>query len=188
MRPGNLNMNLLEKYQKEVVPKLKEELKRENVFSLPRVVKITINIGLKEALENQKAIEIVSSDLMHITGQKPAVTLAKKAIATYKLRAGDKIGLKVTLRGKRMYDFLEKLIAIVLPRVRDFRGVKDQGFDKKGNYTLGIPEYTVFPEIDAGKIDKIRGLEISIVTKSRNEKEGKLLLSFLGIPFTKQNR
>lgn len=180
-----LNMNLREKYQKEIIPKMMKNLQRKNLHALPRLTKIVINCGLKEALENQKALAIVSNDLASITGQKSTVTTAKVSIATFKLRAGDKIGLKVTLRGKRMYDFLEKLIAIVLPRVRDFHGIKNSSFDKKGNYTLGISDYTVFPEIDAGKIDKIRGLEITLNTTAKNQNEAQLLLKELGFPFSK---
>lgn len=180
-------MNLKEKYQKEIVPKMLAQWKKTNSLAVPRLIKIIINIGLKEALENPKALEIVSNDLAIISGQKPLVTKAKSSIATFKVRTGDKIGLKVTLRGNRMYQFLEKLIDIVLPRVRDFHGVKLTGFDQKGNYTLGISEYTVFPEIDSGKLDKIRGLEVTINTTARNKEEATSLLKELGMPFEKNN-
>lgn len=177
---------LQETYQKQIIPKLKEELKKDNALAVPRLLKIVVNVGMKEALENPKSLEVVTADLASITGQKPVITKAKKAIATYKLRAGDKIGLKVTLRGVKMYDFLEKLIAIVFPRVRDFRGLSLSAFDEKGNYSLGIAEYVVFPEIDSGKIDKIRGLEVTICTSAKNKEEAKILLTHLGLPFEKQ--
>lgn len=178
-------MSFQETYQKQIIPKLKEELKKDNALAVPRLLKIVVNVGMKEALENPKSLEVVTNDLSSITGQKPVVTKAKKAIATYKLRAGDKIGLKVTLRGTKMYDFLEKLIAIVFPRVRDFRGLSLSSFDEKGNYSLGIAEYVVFPEIDSGKIDKIRGLEVTICTSAKNKAEAKALLTHLGLPFEK---
>lgn len=178
-------MDLKNKYIKEIIPNLKNILSKKNIYSLPKITKVIVHIGLKEALENPKVIDLVRVDLETITGQKPTVTKAKKSIATFKVRQGDKIGLKVTLRGIRAYHFLEKLINIVLPRVRDFRGVKLTGFDSRGNYTLGIVEYTVFPEVDAGKIDKIRGLEITINTTAKNKKEAQLLLSQMGMPFEK---
>lgn len=178
-------MNLEERYKKEIIPKMLTELKRKSLLSVPKLEKIVVNIGLKEALENSKAVEIVAKDLAVITGQKPIITKAKKAIAAFKLREGDKIGMKVTLRKKRMYDFLEKLIAIVLPRVRDFRGVSKDSFDKDGNYTLGLGEYLVFPEVDTGKIDKIRGLEITLVIKAKAKEEAKRLLELMGMPFKK---
>ena len=177
---------LQETYQTKIIPKLKEELKKDNALAVPRLLKIVVNVGMKEALENPKSLETVTTDLMSITGQKPVITKAKKAIATYKLRAGDKIGLKVTLRGTKMYDFLEKIIAIVFPRVRDFRGLSLSAFDENGNYSLGISEYLVFPEIDSGKIDKIRGLEVTICTSAKNKVEAKALLTHLGLPFEKQ--
>jgi len=176
---------LYDHYQKQIISKLKEELKVANSLAIPRLLKIVVNVGMKEAMENPKSLDIVSADLASITGQKPVITKAKKAIATYKLRAGDKIGLKVTLRGTKMYDFLEKIIAIVFPRVRDFRGVSLSAFDEKGNYSLGIAEYVVFPEIDSGKIDKVRGLEVTICTSAKNKDEAKALLTHLGLPFEK---
>lgn len=178
-------MSLQENFQKQIIPKLKEDLKKENSLAVPKLIKIVVNVGLKEALENPKSLETVNADLMSITGQKSVITKAKKAIAAYKLRAGDKIGLKVTLRSKKMYDFLEKLISIVFPRVRDFRGLSLSSFDEKGNYSLGIAEYIVFPEIDSGKIDKIRGMEVTICTSAKNKAEAKALLTHLGLPFEK---
>lgn len=161
-------------------------LQDKNLLSLPRLKKVVLNVGLKEGLENEKVFETVTADLSAITGQKPIITKAKKAIANFKLRIGDKIGIKVTLRKKKMFDFLEKLITMVLPRVRDFRGISGSCFDKNGNYTLGLSEYSIFPEIDTSKMDKIRGLEITIVTTAKNPAEGKILLESLGFPFKKE--
>ena len=155
-------------------------------MAVPKVVKIVINCGLGEALKDKKIIESVSTQLSIITGQKPQITRAKRAISTFKLRAGDAIGLKATLRGKRMYDFLTKLITIALPRVRDFRGISDRGFDGRGNYTLGIAEQTIFPELDYKLIDKIRGFEITFVTNTRDDTSAKALLELLGLPFAKE--
>lgn len=156
-----------------------------NPMAKPRLIKIVLNVGVKEALTDKKALETVSADLATITGQKPAVRLAKKSIAAFKLRQGQPVGMMVTLRGIRMRAFLQKLVTIVLPRVRDFHGVPLSGFDGKGNYTLGVKEQIVFPEIDYGKVDKIRGLEITIVTTAHNNDEGKALLTELGMPFAK---
>lgn len=178
-------MDLQKKYQEEIRPKLQKELHLANVMAVPRLVKVVINVGVKEALNDKKILDTVSADLATITGQKPAVRVAKKSIAAFKLREGQAIGVTVTLRGKRMMDFLEKLFAIVLPRVRDFHGVAATGFDGNGNYTLGLKEQIVFPEIDYGKIDKIRGLEITIVTTAKNNQEGMALLKELGMPFQK---
>lgn len=179
--------SLQENYQKEIVPKLMEELGYKNRLAAPHLVKIVVNSGLSEALGDKKVLEVMSGQLAQITGQKPKVTRAKKAIAGFKLKAGDAIGLAVTLRGRKMYDFLEKLVAIVLPRVRDFRGVSLSAFDGHGNYNLGIAEIMVFPEIDYSRLDKIRGLEITIVTSAKNDEEGKKLLEILGMPFTKSD-
>jgi len=176
-------MNLEEQYQKEIAPKLMKELGYQNHLAVPRVLKIILNAGLKEAVSDKKVLENVSAQLAAISGQKPKVTRAKRAIAGFKIRAGDAVGLAVVLRKKRMYNFLEKLIKIILPRIRDFRGLSPEAFDGQGNYTLGIAEQIVFPEIDFSKIDKIRGLEVVIVTTAKNDQEGKKLLEFLGAPF-----
>lgn len=157
-----------------------------NPMAKPRLVKVVLNVGVKEALTDKKVLDIVSSDLSAITGQKPAVRVAKKSIANFKLRAGQPVGVMVTLRGKKMMDFLQKLVGIVLPRVRDFHGVPVSGLDGQGNYTLGLSEQIVFPEIDYGKIDKIRGLEIAIVTTAKNNEDGMALLKELGMPFEKK--
>lgn len=177
------NMNFRQYYQKEVVPKLAKELNLPNPLAVPRVIKVVLNIGLKEAASDKKVLENVSLQLASITGQKPKVTRAKRAIAAFKIRAQDPIGLAITLRKKRMYDFLEKLSKIVLPRIRDFRGLSRQSFDGRGNYTLGLIEQIVFPEIDFGKIDKMRGLEITITTNAKNDQEAEKLLEYLGMPF-----
>ena len=155
-------------------------------MAVPRLVKIVINCGLGEALKDKKVLESVSAQLAVITGQKPQVTRAKQAISTFKLRAGDAIGLKVTLRGKRMNDFLTRLINIALPRVRDFRGIPQDGFDGHGNYTMGISEQTIFPELEYKLVDKIRGFEVTFVTTAGDNKAGKELLEFLGLPFEKK--
>lgn len=157
----------------------------KNRMAVPKLVRIVVNCGLGEALGDKKVLEKMAAQLSVITGQKPAITRAKKAISTFKLRAGDAVGLKVTLHGRRMYDFLQKLIAIALPRVRDFRGVPTRGFDGRGNYTLGIQEQTMFPELDYGLIDKARGFEITFVTTAANDEHGRMLLTLFGMPFTK---
>ncbi len=180
--------SLLEKYKVEVLPKLKEEFLLKNPFSVPRLERIVVNIGLGEALTNKKAMPAAGDWLAIITGQKPVATRAKRAISGFKIQGGDEIGLKVTLRGARMYNFLEKLIAIVLPRVRDFRGVSEKSFDGRGNFTLGVKEAMVFPEIEYSQIDKARGLEVTIVTTAKNDKEGKRLLELLGMPFKNEKR
>ncbi|MBI4999703.1 50S ribosomal protein L5 [Candidatus Gottesmanbacteria bacterium] len=157
----------------------------ENLLAKARARKIIINVGVKEALTDKKILESMSSQLAQITGQKPIATYARKAIAAFKLRKGDPIGLKVTLRGRRMNDFLTKLVSVVLPRVRDFKGVSPLGFDGRGNYTLGIKELLVFPEIDFAKIEKVRGLEVTFVTTAKNDEEGRRLLEEMGMPFSK---
>jgi large subunit ribosomal protein L5 len=177
---------LKEKYQNEVVPELKKSLSIKNIMAVPQLNKIVINCGLGEALADKKVIDSVSAQLTVIAGQKPQITRAKKAISTFKLRAGDIIGLKATLRGQRMYDFFTKFVGIVLPRVRDFRGIPNRGFDGKGNYTLGLEEQTIFPELDYKLVDKIRGMEITFVTTAKDNRSGKLLLSLLGLPFEKE--
>lgn len=176
-------ITLWETYKAEIVPKLKQKLKLENVMSVPRLVKIVINCGLGEALSDKKVVDSMSAQLAVITGQKPQITRAKKAIATFKLREGDIIGLKATLHGGRMYHFLTKLVTIAIPRVRDFRGIPAKGFDGQGNYTLGISEQTIFPELEFSLVDKTRGFEITFVTSTNNDSAAKELLTALGLPF-----
>jgi len=170
-------------YQETVVPKLKEKFNYSNPMQVPKIEKIVVNMGLGEAIHNIKIIDSAVDELKQISGQQPVVTRAKKSIAAFKLREGMPIGCMVTLRKSRMYDFLNKLINIALPRVRDFRGISGKAFDGAGNYSLGIKEQLIFPEIDYDKIDKIKGLNISIVTTARNNEEGKELLKLLGMPF-----
>lgn len=179
-------MSLEDYYHKEVIPKLMKDLGFKNPLAAPRILKVVVNVGLKEAVSDKKVLDTVAEQLALISGQKPKITCAKRAIASFKIRAGDTVGLALTLRKKRMYSFLEKLIKIVLPRLRDFRGLSRQSFDGQGNYTLGITEQIVFPEIDFGKIDKIRGLEITITTNAKNNQEGEKLLEALGVPFRKE--
>ncbi|HEX5498855.1 MAG TPA: 50S ribosomal protein L5 [Thermomicrobiales bacterium] len=173
------------KYRDEVRPALMEEFSYKNVMQAPKLDKIVVNIGLGEAVQNAKAIDAAVGDLTTITGQKPVVTRAKKSIAQFKLRAGMPIGAMVTLRGPRMYEFLDRLTAVTLPRIRDFRGVSPNSFDGRGNYTLGLREQLAFPEIDYDKIDKTRGLEMSFVTTARTDEEGRRLLALLGMPFAR---
>jgi len=172
-----------DRYTQEVLPELKNKLGYENVMELPRMEKIVVGIGLGEAIQNSKALDSAERDLTTITGQKPVVTKAKKSIATFKLRAGMPVGLVVTLRGKRMYDFYDRLVGIVLPRIRDFRGVSSDSFDGRGNYSLGMKEQIVFPEIDYDKIEKIRGLQVTIVTSAKRDDDARLLLKLMGMPF-----
>lgn len=174
---------LYEVYKQEITPKLMDKFQYKNVMQVPRVDKIIINIGVGEAIQNPKALDAAVNDLSLITGQKPVITKAKKSIAGFKLREGMSIGCKVTLRGERMYQFLDKLINVVLPRVRDFRGVSPQAFDGRGNYSLGIKEQTIFPEIEYDKIDKIRGMEVIIVTTAKTDEEARELLRSMGMPF-----
>ncbi len=174
---------LKEQYQNDVVPALMEEFEFKSVMQVPKVTKIVVNVGLGEALDNAKAVEFAVNDITAITGQKPVVTRAKKSIANYKLREGRVIGLKVTLRNERMWSFLTRLIHIALPRTRDFQGVSPYSFDGRGNYTLGLREQLIFPEIDYDQIDKLRGMEVSIVTTAQNDEEGRRLLAMLGMPF-----
>ncbi len=171
-----------ERYQKEVLPELKNRLGYENVMELPRIQKIVVGIGLGEAIQNAKALESAEKDLATITGQKPVVTHARRSIAAFKLRAGMPIGMMVTLRGKRMWDFYDRLVGIVLPRIRDFRGISGDAFDGRGNYTLGLKEQIVFPEIDYDKIEKVRGLQVTIVTTARRDDEARVLLKLMGMP------
>ncbi len=177
--------SLQEQYKKNIVPQLMKDLRIVNPLSVPKLEKIVINVGLGEALANKKVIDAMTAQLSAITGQKPQTTRAKRAISTFKLRAGDVIGLKVTLRGKRMYDFLTKLIAIAIPRVRDFRGIAKKGFDGKGNYTLGISEQTIFPELEYSMVDKVRGFEVTFVTTVQKDADAKAFLILLGLPFEK---
>ena len=176
---------LKEKYKEEVIPSLMKLYRYKNIMQVPKLEKLVINIGLGEAIQNAKALEAAEKDLVAISGQHPVVTRAKKSIATFRLRSGMPIGLKVTLREKRMYDFLEKLVNIVLSRMREFRGVPKDSFDGRGNYTLGLKEQLIFPEIDYDKIDKVRGLEVSIITTGKTDDEGRHLLELLGMPFAK---
>jgi len=174
---------LKERYQKEIVPALMDEFGYKNVMQVPRLQKVVVNVGAGEALQNARALDAISQDLMIITGQKPVIIRAKKSIAGFKLRAGNPIGVKVTLRGNRMFDFVDRLMNIALARQRDFRGVSPDGFDGRGNYTIGMTEQLVWPEIDYDKIDKIRGMEISIVTSAETDDEGRRLLALFGMPF-----
>ncbi len=174
-----------DRYREEIVPALQREFGYKNVYQVPKLEKIVLNIGLGEAVANGRALDAAVGDLATITGQKPVVTRAKKSIASFKLREGMPIGAMVTLRGERMYEFLDRLIATALPRIRDFRGVSPNSFDGRGNYTLGLREQIMFPEIDYDQIDKVRGLEISIVTTARTDEEGRQLLTHLGMPFAR---
>ena len=177
---------VLENYKNNVLPELKEEFKYTSVMQVPKLVKIVINVGVGDAISNSKLLDAAVEDLALITGQKPLVTKAKKSIAVFKLREGMPIGAKVTLRGERMYDFYDKLVSIALPRVRDFRGVNPNAFDGRGNYTLGIKEQLIFPEIDYDKVLKIRGMDITIVTTANTDEEARVLLTKLGMPFSKR--
>ncbi|HLI71800.1 MAG TPA: 50S ribosomal protein L5 [Ktedonobacteraceae bacterium] len=172
-----------EKYLKEVVPGLQKEFHYKNPMQVPAVHKVVVNIGMGEAIQNAKAMDAAVSDLAAITGQRPVITRAKRSVAAFKLREGMQIGCMVTLRGERMYYFLDKLVNVALPRIRDFQGVSSEAFDGRGNYTLGLREQLVFPEIDYDKIDKVRGMEISIVTTARTDEEGRQLLRLMGMPF-----
>jgi large subunit ribosomal protein L5 len=177
---------LKERYQNEVMPNLMKSLNLSNVMKAPRIEKVIVNIGLGEALDNAKALDAATEDISLITGQKPIITKARKSIANFKLREGRAIGAKVTLRGERMWSFLDRLMNIALPRVRDFRGVSPNSFDGRGNYTLGLREQLVFPEIEYDQIDKVRGLEVTIVTTADNDDHGRQLLQMLGMPFRKE--
>ncbi len=174
---------LKEKYINECVPALKEQFGYTNVMQLPKLKKIVLNMGLGEAVQNPKIIDGAADELTRIAGQKAVVTKAKKSIATYKLREGMPIGCRVTLRGEKMYDFFSKLVNIALPRVRDFRGLSPKGFDGRGNFSMGVQEQIIFPEIDYDKIDKIKGLNITVVTSANTDDEGRSLLKNLGMPF-----
>jgi large subunit ribosomal protein L5 len=177
---------LKEKYQEEVIPALKERFGYANVMQVPHVQKVVLNIGLGEAITNAKALEAAEKDLTAIAGQHPIITRSKKSIAAFRLRTGMPIGMKVTLRGQRMYDFLDKLLNAVVFRIREFQGVPRNAFDGRGSYTLAFKEQTVFPEIDYEKVDKLRGLEVSIVTTAKTDEEGRSLLELLGMPFSRE--
>lgn len=179
---------LKKQYNEKMRTELKKELKIDNVMAVPHVEKIVINMGVKDAVADKKLIEKMSQVMGQITGQKAKVSKAKKSIASFKLREGDPIGLVVTLRNDRMYEFLDKLIKIVLPRLKDFHGVKRTSFDKNGNYTLGLLEYSVFPEIDLGTVDRLQGLEITIVTNAGSKEHGFALLEKMGMPFAKESK
>lgn len=176
---------LKERFVTEVVPAMQQEFGYANVMQVPRVTKVVVNIGLGEALLNAKALDAASKDLMAISGQKPIITRAKKSIATFRLRAGNPVGLKVTLRGRRMYEFLDRLFNIAFPRVRDFRGISPDSFDGRGSYTLGLREQLVWPEIHYDSVDKVRGMEITIVTSATTDDEARQLLQLLGMPFAR---
>jgi len=178
--------NLKTKYQEEVAPALQKQFNYRNVMMIPRLEKIVVNVGLGEAVQNAKALDAAVADIAAITGQRPIITRAKKSISTFKIRTGMPIGCKVTLRGERMWDFLEKLIYVALPRVRDFRGVSPKSFDGRGNYALGLKEQLLFPEIDYDKVDKIRGMDVIIVTTAKTDEEAKALLKGLGMPFAER--
>ncbi|MBR2698543.1 MAG: 50S ribosomal protein L5 [Clostridia bacterium] len=174
---------LKDKYRAEVAPALKQHFQYKNVMEIPRLEKIVINMGLGDCKDNAKALEVAVAELATISGQKPLVTKAKKSIANFKLRAGMNVGAKVTLRGDRMYEFTDKLVSIVLPRVRDFRGVSTKAFDGRGNYSLGVREQLIFPEIEYDKVEKIRGMEMIFVTTAKTDEEARELLRLLGMPF-----
>jgi len=177
--------DLKRRYREEVVPALMREFEYQNIMQVPRIEKVVINVGVGEALDNPKALDATVNDIQTIAGQKPVITRARKSIAGFKLREGRAIGVKVTLRGERMWSFLDRLINVALPRRRDFRGVPRDAFDGRGNYTLGLREQIIFPEIEYYKIDKIRGMEVSIVTTAKTDEEGRRLLQLLGMPFSR---
>ena len=177
---------LKERYKTEIAPEMMREFAYGNVMQVPRVQKITLNIGLGEARDNARAVESATSDVSIISGQKPVVTRAKKAIANFKIRENMPIGVAVTLRGDRMYEFLDRLLNATLPRIRDFHGVPTKAFDGRGNFSLGVREQLIFPEIDYDKVDKIRGMQINIITTAKNDSEGKRLLEMMGMPFSKE--
>jgi large subunit ribosomal protein L5 len=178
---------LKERYRTEIVPALMEEFGYENVMQVPRLEKVVVNVGAGEALQNAKALDAISQDLIIITGQKPIITRARKSIASFKLREGNPIGVKVTLRGRRMFDFIDRLLNIALARQRDFRGVSPDSFDGRGNYAIGLTEQLVWPEISYDKIDKVRGMGITIVTTAETDEEARRLLALLGMPFRRSS-
>lgn len=177
---------LKEKYEKQVIPALVKQFGYENPMAVPKIVKVVVNVGMGEAIQNAKLLDNAADELATITGQRPVIRRAKKSIAGFKLREGMPIGAKVTLRRDRMYHFLDRLMSIALPRVRDFRGVSDKAFDGRGNYTLGLKDQIIFPEIDIGKTEKLTGMNVTIVTTAKTDEEARFLLRELGMPFTKQ--
>jgi large subunit ribosomal protein L5 len=177
---------MLTVYRDTIAPQLTKEFDYENPMEVPRIIKVVVNIGIGEAKDNDKALDAAVGDVVNITGQKPALLKARKSVAAFKLREGQTIGIKTTLRGRRMWFFLDKLLNVALPRIRDFRGVNPEGFDGRGNYSLGLREQVIFPEVDYDKIDKLRGLEVSIVTTARTDDEARSLLTRLGMPFKKR--
>lgn len=174
---------LKEKYDGEIIPALKEKFQYGNVMEVPKLAKVVINMGMGEAIANPKAMDAAVADLTTITGQRPIILKAKKSVAAFKVRTGMPIGCKVTLRGERMYEFVDRLISVALPRVRDFKGVSPKAFDGRGNYTLGLKEQLIFPEIEYDKIDRLRGMEVSFVTSAKSDEEGRELLRMMGMPF-----
>jgi large subunit ribosomal protein L5 len=183
LRGFQMAARLKERYQKEVAPAIAKEFGIKNPMAIPRVKKVVLNMGMGEAIANAKILDTAADELRSITGQKPVITKARKSIASFKLRQGMPIGVMVTLRGDRMYEFLDRLVSIALPRVRDFRGVSPKAFDGRGNYTIGVREQLIFPEIDFNKVDKLRGMNISIITTARNDEQARALLKGLGMPF-----
>lgn len=183
--PAGTELRLRQRYQDKIVPALIQRFAYTNALQVPRLVKVVANIGIGESIANPKALDAATADLKKITGQQPVVMKSRKAIANFKLRAGLPIGIKVTMRGARMYQFVDKLISVGLPRIRDFRGISPTGFDGHGNYTLGLREQLIFPEIEYDKIDKLRGLEVTFVTSARTDEEARALLTELGFPFRK---
>jgi large subunit ribosomal protein L5 len=183
--PAGTELRLKQRYQDKIVPALIQRFAYVNAMQVPRLIKVVVNIGVGESISNPKALDAATADLKKITGQQPVVLKSRKAIANFKLRAGLPIGIKVTLRGARMYQFVDKLLSVGLPRIRDFRGISPTGFDGHGNYTLGLREQLVFPEIEYDKIDKLRGLEVTFVTTARTDDEARALLAEIGFPFRK---
>ena len=181
-----MSIGISERYKTEITPALMDDLGLTNQMEAPKMVKIVVNIGLGEALDNPKALEAATEDVMKITGQRPVVTRASKSIANFKLREGRAIGVKVTLRGDKMWAFFDRLVNVALPRTRDFRGISPNSFDGRGNYTLGLREQLIFPEIDFDQIDKVRGMEITIVTTAQTDDRARRMLSMLGMPFKKE--
>ena len=177
---------ILEKYRKEIVPALMQEFQYKNIMQVPKIEKVVVNMGVKDGKDDVKIIEQLAIELGRITGQKPVTNLAKKSISSFKLREGVPIGLKVTLRGLRMYEFLDRLFNVAMPRIRDFQGFSEKSFDGNGNYTLGLQEQTVFPEVEFDKIKKTQGMDITFVTSAKNDQEGRKLLEYVGLPFKKK--
>lgn len=176
---------LKERYQSDIAPALREQYKYENVMQIPRITKVNVNVGLGEALTDANALDKAADEITAITGQKPVITRAKNSIANFRLREGNAIGVAATLRGDRMYEFLDRLVTAALPRIRDFQGLNPNAFDGRGNYSLGVREQLIFPEIEYDKVDKVRGLQVTIVTTARTDEEGRKLLELMGFPFRK---